>query len=130
MSLQRIGAECRAATFKLKIKLASGCGVGSRQCTIKFTQLVSRDTLCLSATAVAYSVSDSAIAIMPQGSISSSLDAVGVAVVNYKVPVCESHEDIIDNCNRIAKQIDGAKLGYPGLDLIIFPEYSTQVRQS
>eukprot|EP00850_Spirogloea_muscicola_P019247 SM000187S03864 [mRNA] locus=s187:25698:28100:+ [translate_table: standard] len=63
---------------------------------------------------------------MPQGSISSSKDAVGVAVVNYKVPVCESHEDVIANCNKIAAKIKGAKLGYPGLDLIIFPEYSTQ----
>eukprot|EP00878_Enallax_costatus_P040629 GHUV01046955.1.p1 GENE.GHUV01046955.1~~GHUV01046955.1.p1 ORF type:complete len:229 (+),score=58.36 GHUV01046955.1:239-925(+) len=63
---------------------------------------------------------------MPQGSISSSRDAVGVAVVNYRVPVCESRQDVLLNCKRIASMIDGAKKGYPGLDLIIFPEYSTQ----
>ena len=59
---------------------------------------------------------------MPNGSISSSADCVGVAVVNYKVPVCESKEDVIANCHRIADTIKGAKMGYPGLDLIIFPE--------
>lgn len=64
---------------------------------------------------------------MPNGSISSSADCVGVAVVNYKVPVCESKEDVIANCHRIADTIKGAKMGYPGLDLIIFPEYTTQV---
>lgn len=63
---------------------------------------------------------------MPTGSISSSKDAVGVAVVNYRVPVCESRQDVLQNCARIAKMIEGAKRGYPGLDLIIFPEYSTQ----
>ena len=50
-----------------------------------------------------------------------------VQVVNYAVPVCESHDDVIANCKRIAHFVKGAKLGYPGLDLIIFPEYSTQV---
>jgi amidase len=61
---------------------------------------------------------------MPTGSISSSRDAVGVAVVNYRVPVCESRQDVLQNCARIAKMIEGAKRGYPGLDLIIFPEVS------
>eukprot|EP00897_Mesotaenium_endlicherianum_P004289 jgi/Mesen1/3889/ME000208S02899 len=63
---------------------------------------------------------------MPNGGITSSADTVGVAVVNYKVPVVESKEEILANCERIAEKVAGAKRGYPGLDLIIFPEYSTQ----
>ncbi|GBD38402.1 MAG: aliphatic amidase [Deltaproteobacteria bacterium] len=63
---------------------------------------------------------------MPVGTISSSKDMVGVAVVNYQVPVCESKDDVIKNCKRIASFMDGIKRGYPGCDLIIFPEYSTQ----
>lgn len=39
-------------------------------------------------------------------------------VANYKVPVCESHDEVIDNCKRIADMIRGSKLGYPGLDLV------------
>jgi amidase len=63
---------------------------------------------------------------MSCGTISSSADSVGVAVVNYRVPICESRADVEANCHKIASIIEGAKRGYPGLDLIIFPEYSTQ----
>ncbi|MGD9764470.1 MAG: nitrilase-related carbon-nitrogen hydrolase [Candidatus Binatia bacterium] len=63
---------------------------------------------------------------MPVGTVFSSPDTVGVAVVNYPAPVLETRAAVLENCRNLAHYIGAAKRGYPGLDLIAFPEYSTQ----
>lgn len=49
-----------------------------------------------------------------------------LAMVQLPAPIVESRADIDRQVNLIVKTIHSIKAGYPGVELIVFPEYSTQ----
>ena len=63
---------------------------------------------------------------MRHGDISSSSDNVGVAVHQTEAPSPETKEGVLEQCHKLADKMEGIKKGAPGVDLVIFPEYSTQ----
>lgn len=60
------------------------------------------------------------------GSVSAWEEALLVALIQYPVPVIKGPEDIQTQVDQICRAVDSTKAGYPDLDLIVFPEYSTQ----
>lgn len=60
------------------------------------------------------------------GSTSKPIDGFLVVAIQYPVPIVNSRADIDQQLKSIIRTVYSTKAGYPGVELIIFPEYSLQ----
>lgn len=60
------------------------------------------------------------------GSINKPSHGFLVAAIQMPVPIINSRADIDRQVHEIVRTLHATKAGYPGAELIIFPEYSTQ----
>lgn len=49
-----------------------------------------------------------------------------MAAIQFHALIVNYREDIDNQVKTIVKTIHSTKAGYPGVELIVFPEYSTQ----
>jgi amidase len=52
---------------------------------------------------------------------------LSLALSHTKVLCARVRTEIMANVDKICDYVRGTKVGLPGMDIIIFPEYSTQV---
>jgi len=60
------------------------------------------------------------------GSISRPTEGMLMGLIQYPVPVINSRKEIEASIDRICTATAATKAGYPGMDLIVWPEYSSQ----
>ena len=60
------------------------------------------------------------------GSMNKPENGFLCALIQFPVPVVNSRADIDKQIESIIRTLHATKAGYPGLELIVFPEYSTQ----
>ena len=60
------------------------------------------------------------------GSMNKPENGFLTALIQFPVPIVNSRADIDKQIESIVRTLHATKAGYPGLELIVFPEYSTQ----
>lgn len=60
------------------------------------------------------------------GSMSKPIDGFLTAAIQFPVPIVNSRADIDNQLKSIIRTLHSTKAGYPGVELIVFPEYSLQ----
>ena len=60
------------------------------------------------------------------GSVSRPTEGMLMGLIQYPVPIVNSKRDIEASVDRICEATANTKAGYPGMDLIVWPEYSSQ----